>query len=70
MYKSIVRALVRNGIARLNAGDPEAFLKLAAPDACLAFPGDNSWARMFRPVEKGRARHATHRGISPASRNG
>ena len=27
------------------------------------FPGDNSWAAMFRPVVKGRARHATHRGI-------
>lgn len=63
MYKTAVRALVRHGISRLSAGDPEFLLRLASPDAEIAFPGDNSWSAMFRPVEKGRHRHATHRGI-------
>lgn len=63
MYKMAVRALVRHGIAKMNEGDPGFMLKLAASDAEIAFPGDNSWASMHRPVEKGRQRHATHRGI-------
>ena len=63
MYKTIVRAIVRHSVAKLNQGDPSLLLKMAAPTAELAFPGDNSWARMFRPVEKGRVRHSTHRGI-------
>lgn len=63
MYKATVRRLVRHGISRLNAGDPSFLLRRAAPDAELRFPGDNSWAAMFRPVEKGAAPHATHRGI-------
>lgn len=64
MYKTAVRALVRHGIKRLNDGDPEFILWLAAPGAAIAFPGDNSWARMHRPVEKGRRAHPTHRGIA------
>jgi len=63
MYKATVRALVRRGIRKLNEGDPSFLLGLAAPDAELAFPGQNSWATMFRPVAKGRQRHVTHRGI-------
>lgn len=63
MYKAAVRALVRHGIGRLNAGDPEFVLRLAAADAELCFPGDNSWASMFRPVEKGGEAHVTHRGV-------
>lgn len=63
MYKALVRALVRRGIRELNAGDPTFMLKMAAPDVELRFPGDNSWARMFRPVVKGREPHASHRGI-------
>jgi ketosteroid isomerase-like protein len=63
MYKAAVRALIRHGLARLNAGDPSFLLRLAAPDAELAFPGDNTWASMFRPVHKGLERHATHRGL-------
>lgn len=63
MYKTAVRALVRHGIRRLNEGDADFLLRLAAPDAEIAFPGDNTWSTMFRPVEKGRHRHATHRGI-------
>ena len=64
MYKATVRALVRRGIGRLNAGDPELLLRLAAPEAELVFPGDNSWSRMHRPVRTGRAPHVTHRGIA------
>lgn len=63
MYKTAVRMLVRRNIARLNEGDAEPLLALAAPDAELRFPGDNSLSRMFRPVVKGRRPHATHRGI-------
>jgi len=63
MYKTIVKMMVRRNIAQLNAGDASALLKMASPDVELRFPGDNSWARMFRPVAKGRTPHATHRGI-------
>lgn len=63
MYKTVVRALVRHGIARLSAGDATFLLRLAAPDADISFPGDNSWSTMFRPQHKSRERYATHRGI-------
>ncbi|MGI9052783.1 MAG: nuclear transport factor 2 family protein [Ilumatobacteraceae bacterium] len=63
MYKASVRALVRHGIGRLNEGDPEFLLRMATPASEIAFPGDNSWAAMFRPVEKGRRAVATHRGM-------
>ena len=63
MYKTATRALLRLAIRRLNAGDPGLVLRLASPDAELAFPGDNSWATMFRPAVKGRRRHVTHQGI-------
>jgi ketosteroid isomerase-like protein len=62
MYKFAVRKLVRHGIGKLNEGDPSFLLKLAAPDAVIAFPGDNTWAAMYRPVQKGRHQHVTHRG--------
>jgi ketosteroid isomerase-like protein len=66
MYKAAVRALVRHGLKELNRGDPTFLLRLASPDFELAFPGDNSWAAMHRPVTKGRRRHATHRGLDEA----
>ena len=66
MYKALTRALVRRNIAALNAGDPEPLLRLAHPDVVFAFPGDNTWARMFRPVVKGRQAHATHLGVEEA----
>jgi hypothetical protein len=62
MYKAAVRAVVRHGVRRLNAGDPTFLLRMAGPAAELAFPGANSWASMFRPVVKGREVHVTHRG--------
>jgi ketosteroid isomerase-like protein len=64
MYKALVRARVRRGIQRLNEGNAEFVLGLAVPDVELAFPGDNSWAAMYRPVKKSRERHVTHRGVA------
>ena len=63
MYKTMVKLMVRRNIAQLNAGDASGLLKMASPGVEIRFPGDNSWARMFRPVVKGRQAHATHRGI-------
>jgi len=63
MYKAAVRALIRHSISRLNDGDPAPLLRLASADAELAFPGDNTWAAMHRPVVKGRRRHVTHQGV-------
>jgi len=63
MYKAAVRALVRHGLERLNEGDASFLLRLAASDAELAFPGDNSWSTMYRATVKGRQVHVTHRGI-------
>lgn len=66
MYKAAVRTMVRHGIARLNAGDPEFLLRLATPDIELMFAGDNSWSAMHRPVRKGRTAFVTHRGADEA----
>jgi ketosteroid isomerase-like protein len=63
MYKTIVRMMVRRNVAQLNAGDASPMLKMAARNVELRFPGENSWSTMFRPVTKGRAPHATHRGL-------
>ena len=63
MYSMLVRALVRRGVRKLNEGDPDALLSMAAADAVLRFPGDNELARKFRPVVKGRGPHDTHRGL-------
>lgn len=63
MYKATVRALMRYSVKRLNAGDYSMMLKMASPDFELAFPGNNSWATMFRPTQPGRQHHITHVGI-------
>jgi ketosteroid isomerase-like protein len=63
MYKTSIRALMRYGINKLNSGDYSLMLKMASPEFELAFPGENSWATMFRPQQCGREFHATHRGI-------
>jgi hypothetical protein len=62
MYKAMIRARFRRNVRQLNQGNYQPLLKMAAPDAELAFPGENSWAAMFRPVERSRAPHTTHRG--------
>jgi len=64
MYKATVRALMRHGLARMNAGDGSFLLRMASPGAQLAFPGDNSFAAMYRPVVKGLEPHITHDGIT------
>jgi len=66
MYKASIRRLLRRSITKLNSGDYSTMLKMADPDFELAFPGENSWATMFRPVQRGRHRHVTHRGIEEA----
>lgn len=67
MYKSSIRAMMRYSIKKLNKGDYSLMLRLAHPDFELSFPGQNSWATMFRPQIPGRHRHATHRGIGEAT---
>jgi ketosteroid isomerase-like protein len=62
MYKTAVRAMVRRNIEQLNQGNHEPLRKMAAADAELVFPGNNSWSRMFRTPHAGRAPYATHRG--------
>ncbi len=67
MYKASIRAMMRYSVKKLNEGDYSMMLKMAHPNFELAFPGNNSWATMFRPQQTGRHRHATHRGIDEAS---
>ena len=67
MYKASIRAMMRYSVKKLNEGDYSMMLKMAHPDFELAFPGNNSWATMFRPQQSGRHRHVTHRGIGEAS---
>lgn len=62
MYKAMVRAMFRRNVRKLNEGDYQPLLKTATADAELAFPGDNSWSTMFRPAERNRRQHTTHRG--------
>ena len=62
MYKALIRARIRRQIEQLNRGDYQPLLATAAPDAELAFPGDNSWSGQFRRPERSRAQHTTHRG--------
>jgi len=62
MYKAAVRWAIRRNIRRLNEGDYGPTLAMFAPDATLAFPGNNTWANQHRPTQKGREAFATHRG--------
>ncbi|MGH1492628.1 MAG: nuclear transport factor 2 family protein [Acidimicrobiales bacterium] len=67
MYKASVRAMMRYSINKLNSGDYSLMLKMASPNFELAFPGQNSWATMFRSQVLGRERHVTHQGIEEAT---
>jgi len=67
MYKATVRALMRHSVKKLDAGDYSMLLKMASPDFELAFPGENSWATRFRPLQRSRQPHITHRGIDEAT---
>jgi ketosteroid isomerase-like protein len=62
VYKAAVRAMIRRSVRRLNQGDYGPALAVYAPDATLTFPGDNTWARQFRPPQADREAHPTHRG--------
>lgn len=62
MYKAAVRWMIRRNIDRLNAGDYRPALAMYADDLQFSFPGENSWANEFHPVETGRSMHVTHRG--------
>ena len=64
MYKAAVRWLIRRNIGLLNDGKYQPTLAMFAPDATLAFPGDNSWARMYREPEKSQEQFVTHRGLA------
>ena len=64
MYKATIRKLLRRSIDRLNEGDYQPILKMASRDVVMVFPGNNSWATMFRPAEAGRHPHVTHRGMA------
>ncbi len=67
MYKASIRALMRSSIRKLNDGNYALMLKMASPNFELAFPGQNSWATMFRSQQAGRERHATHLGVEEAT---
>jgi hypothetical protein len=62
MYKATIRYLVRRNIRALNEGNYGPTLAMFRDQAELTFPGDNTWARQFRPPEPGRLPFPTHRG--------
>jgi ketosteroid isomerase-like protein len=62
MYKAAVRWMIRRNIRLLNTGRYQPTLAMFAPDATLAFPGDNSWSGQFRRPQLGRDRVVTHQG--------
>ena len=68
MYKAAVRWMIRRNIARLNAGDYRPALAMFSDDVEFSFPGDNSWADEFRPLQRGRRVHVTHRGKAEMER--
>ena len=68
MYKAAVRWMIRRNIAKINAGDFGPALAMYGDDVEFSFPGDNSWADEFRPFERGRQAHVTHRGTTEMAR--
>ena len=62
MYKTAVRWMVRRNIEQLNQGNYQPTLRMFASDATLAFPGDNTWSNMIRPVRRGTDAFVSHRG--------
>lgn len=68
MYKFAVRSMIRRNISQVNAGDYGPALAMYGDDLEFSFPGDNSWAAQFRPLERGRLPHVTHRGKSEMER--
>ena len=68
MYKAAVRWMIRRNIASLNAGDHRPALAMFSEDIEFSFPGDSSWSTEFRPVQRGRQAHVTHRGKAEVER--
>lgn len=62
MFKAAVRWMIRRNILKINAGNYGPALAMYADNLEFAFPGRSSWADEFRPVERGRQMHVTHRG--------
>jgi ketosteroid isomerase-like protein len=62
MLKALVRSQIRRQIDQLNRGNAAPILALAAPDAELCFPGNNSYSAQFRTPPGGSRPYATHRG--------
>ena len=62
MYKAAARWLIRRNIRVLNTGRYGPALAMFAPDATLAFPGENTWSRQYREPRLGSDAYATHRG--------
>ena len=48
----------------LNEGKHQPTLAMFASDATLVFPGDNSWARMYREPHASQEPFITHRGTA------
>ena len=68
MYKATVRWMIRRNIAALNGCVAGTALAMFADELEFSFPGDNSWATEFRPLERGRQAHVTHRGRAEMER--
>src|SRR5215213_4316350 len=62
MYKAAARWMIKRNVAKMNTGDHGPTLAMYADEATLTFPGDNSFATMFRPHESSRKAIPTHRG--------
>jgi len=62
MYKAVARAMIRRNIEKMNHGHYRPALAMFTEDAVLTFPGDNSWSRLCRTPNPGRAASPTHRG--------
>jgi ketosteroid isomerase-like protein len=62
MFQAAARWMIRRNIAALNTGDYGPVLRMFAPDATLAFPGDNTWSRQFGEPQTGTEPSPTHRG--------
>jgi ketosteroid isomerase-like protein len=48
MLSWLAKKLLKHNMTRLNRGDVRATLRLDAEDVVFTFPGDSSWAGVFR----------------------
>ena len=52
LYGAGMRALLRESVRRVNAGDPRLLFATYARDVTFVFPGDSSWAGEYRGREE------------------